>query len=275
MSVIRRIYHSPSALVGSIIVAFYCLLAIFPGVVAPFSPLAQHPTDRLEPPSVTYRLGTDEFGRDLLSRIIYGARNSMGIAISSVAIAVFLGTMLGMVAGYVGGVTDNVIMRVMDMFFAFPALLLALFVVSALGPGAANTVLAIALVYTPIFARTARGPVLSLKEREFVQAAVLIGARHSRILARHILPNLLPPVLTTATLALSWAVLTEAGLSFLGLGTVPPNPSWGSMLNDARTLMQLAPWTAIFPGLAILLSVLGFNFLGDGLRDILDPRLRV
>ncbi|MGA2112490.1 MAG: ABC transporter permease [Anaerolineales bacterium] len=198
----------------------------------------------------------------------------MGIALSSIAIALFFGTVLGMIAGYFGGAADSIIMRIMDMFFAFPSLLLALFIVTALGPGAGNTILAIALVYLPIFARVARAPVLTLKEREFVQAAVLIGARDSRILVRHILPNLLAPLIVTATLALSWAVLTEAGLSFLGLGTVPPNPSWGSMLSDSKTLMEFAPWTTIFPGLAILFCVLGFNFLGDGLRDVLDPRIR-
>ena len=192
----------------------------------------------------------------------------------SVSAATLAGTLLGTVAGYVGGLADNVIMRVMDLFFAFPAILLALFIVAALGPGMKNTILAIAVVYTPIFARVARGPVLALKEVEYVSAARCIGAKHARILARHILPNTTAPIIVQISLALSWAMLTEAGLSFLGLGTQPPLPSWGSMLSESRKLMEIAPWMAISPGAAIMLGVLGFNLLGDGLRDALDPRLR-
>jgi peptide/nickel transport system permease protein len=179
-----------------------------------------------------------------------------------------------MIGGYAGGWLDNLIMRVMDLFFAFPAILLALSIVAALGPGLSNTVLAIAVVYTPIFARVARGPVLCTKAMEFVEAARSIGAGHGRILLRHILPGITAPLLVQVSLALSWAMLTEAGLSFLGLGTIPPDPSWGSMLSDSRRLMELAPWTTIFPGIAIMLGVLGFNLLGDGLRDVLDPRQR-
>ena len=275
MSGILRILRYRTALIGLIIVATYLIVAVFANALAPYSPVEQNAKDRLQAPNATHWLGTDEFGRDILSRLMHGATNSLRVSVISVAFACLLGTILGMVAGYIGGLADNIIMRVMDLLFAFPAILLALFIVTALGPGARNTILAIAIVYTPIFARVSRGPVLAIKTKEFVQAALTLGAPHSRILWRHILPNVSAPILVQVTLALSWAMLTEAGLSFLGLGTIPPNPSWGSMLSDSRLLMELAPWTAVFPGLAIMLGVLGFNLLGDGLRDLLDPRLRM
>jgi len=269
-----RFLRYRSSQIGLALVLIYIIVALFASVLAPYSPIEQHAKDRLQEPNANYWLGTDEFGRDILSRLMHGATNSLRIAITSVAIACLVGSALGMIAGYVGGVFDNAMMRVMDLFFAFPAILLALTIVAALGPGAINTILAIAVVYTPIFARVARAPVLSLKTTEFVQAAQAIGARHPHILLRHILPNALAPIIVQITLALSWAMLTEAGLSFLGLGTIPPAPSWGSMLSESRKMMEIAPWMAIFPGLAIMLGVLGFNLLGDGLRDALDPRLR-
>ncbi len=269
-----RLCRSRSAVVGLVLVTLYMVVALFADVLAPFTAVEQHPKDRLSPPSKIYWLGTDEFGRDILSRLMYGARNSLHVAVLSVAMACLSGTALGMIAGYTGGLTDNIIMRVMDLFFAFPAILLALSIVTALGPGTRNTILAIALVYMPIFARVARGPVLAVKAMEYVDAAQSIGVRHGRILARHVLPNITAPILVQISLALSWAMLTEAGLSFLGLGTIPPAPAWGSMLSDSRRLMELAPWTAVFPGLAIMFGVLGFNLLGDGLRDVLDPHLR-
>ncbi len=225
-------------------------------------------------PSRQYLLGTDEFGRDQLSRLIRGATNSLRVALLSVLLASVLGTFLGVLAGYAGGTVDNLIMRVMDMFFAFPAILLAMAIMAALGPGANNTILAISVVYTPIFARVARGPVLTVKGMEFVTAARAIGARDGRILGRHIFPNITAPLIVQVSLALSWAILTEAGLSFLGLGSQPPEPSWGNMLSEARSLLEMAPWMAIFPGVAIMLCVLGFSLLGDALRDALDPRLR-
>jgi peptide/nickel transport system permease protein len=269
-----RLLKYRSAQLGLALVLIYLTVALFANFLAPYSPIEQHARDRLQEPNATYWLGTDEFGRDILSRLMYGATNSLRVALLSVAFACLLGSALGMIAAYAGGWPDNAIMRVMDLFFAFPAILLALSIVAALGPGANNTILAIAVVYTPIFARVARGPVLSIKEMDFVEAAKAIGARHPRILLRHILPNTAAPIIVQVSLALSWAMLTEAGLSFLGLGTIPPNPSWGSMLSDSRKLMELAPWMAISPGLAIMLGVLGFNLLGDGLRDALDPRLR-
>ena len=274
LQTLKRFLRYRSAQIGIVLVLAYIIVALFAGVLAPYSPIEQHAKDRLLAPSIPYLLGTDEFGRDILSRLMHGATNSLRVALLSVAIACVVGSALGMIAGYVGSLFDNVIMRVMDLFFAFPAILLALTIVAALGPGAANTILAISVVYTPIFARVARGPVLLLKSMEFVEAARATGLRHPRILLRHILPNAVAPIIVQITLALSWAMLTEAGLSFLGLGTIPPAPSWGSMLSDSRKLMEIAPWMAVFPGLAIMLGVLGFNLLGDGLRDALDPRLR-
>jgi peptide/nickel transport system permease protein len=264
----------PAGVIGLALVSIYVIVAVLAGILAPYPPVEQHTKDRLQAPSGKYLLGTDEFGRDMLSRLMHGATNSLRIAILSVTVATLAGTTLGTIAGYVSGLADNVIMRIMDLFFAFPAILLALFIVAALGPGMNNTILAIAVVYTPIFARVARGPVLALKEVEYVSAARCIGASHRRILTRHILPNTIAPIIVQISLALSWAMLTEAGLSFLGLGTQPPLPSWGSMLSESRKLMEIAPWMAISPGAAIMVGVLGFNLLGDGLRDALDPRLR-
>jgi peptide/nickel transport system permease protein len=269
-----RLLRYPSAVIGLALVTAYLIIALFAGALAPYPPTEQHAPDRLQEPNAKYLLGTDEFGRDILSRLMHGATNSLRIALLAVALATLVGTVIGMLSGYAGGWTDNAVMRVMDLFFAFPAILLALSIVAALGPGANNTILAIAIVYTPIFARVARGPVLALKEMEFVSAARCIGSSHARILTRHILPNMVAPIIVQVSLALSWAMLTEAALSFLGLGTQPPQPSWGSMLSESRKMMEIAPWMAISPGLAIMLGVLGFNLLGDGLRDALDPRLK-
>jgi peptide/nickel transport system permease protein len=269
-----RFFRYKSALIGLFLVALYLIVAVFAGVLAPYSPTDQRAPDRLQEPNAKYLLGTDEFGRDILSRLMHGATNSLRIALLAVSLATILGTTVGMLSGYAGGIADNAIMRVMDLFFAFPAILLALSIVAALGPGANNTILAIAVVYTPIFARVARGPVLATKEMEFVSAARCVGAKHLRILTRHILPNMVAPIIVQVSLALSWAMLTEAALSFLGLGTQPPQPSWGSMLSESRRMMEIAPWMAVSPGLAIMLGVLGFNLLGDGLRDALDPRLK-
>jgi peptide/nickel transport system permease protein len=219
-------------------------------------------------------LGTDEFGRDILSRLIHGARVSLRVAILSVAAAGILGSSLGILSGYAGGSVDNLAMRIMDVIFAFPAILLALGIVAVLGAGSNNVIVALTLVYLPIFARVARGPVLSTKEMEYVTAAHATGSSSIRIVTRHILPNISAPIIVQVSLALSWAILTEAALSFLGLGTQPPQPSWGNMLSESRTLMELAPWTAISPGAAIMLAILGFNLLGDSLRDVLDPRLK-
>lgn len=258
---------------GLLLIVAFLVTSLLGAVGAtPYPPLEQHAADRLQGPSSSYWLGTDLFGRDLTSRVMKGGANSLRVAVLSVTLASTLGTLLGITAGYAGGLTDNIIMRTMDIFFAFPTLLLALLVVVVLGPGLDNTIFAIAVVYTPIFARVSRGPVLSLKEMEFVTAARCLGISELRILFRHVLPNAIAPLIVQVSLALSWALITEAGLSFLGLGTQPPEPSWGLMLSESRSLAEIAPWLMAFPGLAIMLGVLGFNLLGDGLRDVLDPR---
>jgi peptide/nickel transport system permease protein len=267
------IVREPVALLGLVMVALYVGIALTVSFLPMRDPL-QPTALRLAAPSHEYLFGTDALGRDLLSRVLYGARLSIQVAVLSVAAATLVGGALGLVAGYVGGVVDLVIGRVLDVFFAFPAILLALGIVAALGPDPRNVVLAIAVVYTPIFARVVRGPVLALKVREFVDAARAIGATGTRIVLRHLLPNLLSTVIVQISLALSWAVLTEGALSFLGLSAQPPAPSWGVMLNEGRQYLEFATHLAIFPGLAIMIAVLGFNLLGDGLRDALDPQRR-
>jgi peptide/nickel transport system permease protein len=263
-----------AAAVGLAIVVVYVALAVTAEALPLQSPVQMVPANRMAGPSVGMPFGADTFGRDLLSRIVYGARLSLEVSVTAVGIALVAGSALGLVSGYAGGWSDQLIMRSMDVLFAFPAVLLALGVVAALGPDPRNVIIAIGIVYTPIFARVVRGPVLALKEREFIEAARALGARASRIIARHVLPNLLSVLVVQTSIALSWAVLTEASLSFLGLSAQPPAPSWGVMLNEGRQNLELAPHLAIFPGLAIMLAVLGFNLLGDGLRDVLDPRLR-
>jgi peptide/nickel transport system permease protein len=269
-----RLLRHRSGMLGLAIVTVYLLIALLSIWLTPFPPTEMHTKDRLQPPGSTYLLGTDEFGRDILSRLMNGATNSLRVALVSVAVSGFLGTLAGILSGFLGGWVENILMRLMDLIFAFPAILLALSISAALGPGESNTILAISIVYLPIFARVARGSVLQIKELEFIEAARSLGASNWRLILQHIVPNSLTPTIVQVSLALSWAILTEAALSFLGLGTVPPSPSWGLMLSDSRRLMELAPWLAISPGVAIMGIILGFNLLGDGLRDILDPRMR-
>ncbi len=274
-SFFSRLLANRSGAIGLVIVVLYVGIALLAAFgVTPYPSAEQHPPDRLQPPSASYVMGTDLFGRDVASRIMEGAKNSLYVALLSVALAGFVGISLGVLSGFAGGRLDNLVMRVMDVFFAFPALLLALLVITVLGPSINNAVLAIAVVYTPIFARVARGPVLAVKEQEFVQAGRSLGASNLRLMLQHILPNTLAPLLVQLSLALSWSLLTEAGLSFLGLGIQPPAASWGVMLSESRGLAERAPWLMAFPGLAIALGVLGFNLLGDGLRDVLDPKAR-
>lgn len=271
--ILTGIAREPVALVGLVMVGAYVAIALFVSFLPlrdPVLPSAQ----RLLGPTPEFPFGTDALGRDLLSRVLHGSRLSIEVAVLSVAIATFVGGILGLVSGYLGGIADLVIGRVMDVFFAFPAILLALGIVAALGPDPRNVIIAIAVVYTPIFARVVRGPVLALKARDFVEAARAIGATQTRIVARHIVPNLLSTLIVQVSLALSWAVLTEGALSFLGLSAQPPAPSWGVMLNEGRQYLEFATHLAIFPGLAIMIAVLGFNLLGDGLRDALDPQRR-
>ena len=274
-SLFRRLLRNRSGTVGLLIITVYLVIGLLGAFkLTPYSSTANHPLSRLKPPSAEFLMGTDLLGRDVASRIMEGATNSLRVALLSVALAGSVGTLLGTISGYAGGRVDNVIMRIMDVFFALPALLMALVIVTVLGAGINTTVLAIAIVYTPIFARVARGPVLSVKAMEFILAARALGVRGGGMLWRHVLPNTLAPLIVQVSLALSWALLTEAGLSFLGLGVQPPAASWGVMLSESRGLAENAPWLMIAPGLAIMLGVLGFNLLGDGLRDILDPRLR-
>ncbi len=225
-------------------------------------------------PNSTYWMGSDLYGRDVTSRVIDGTFHSLRVAVASVAVSGAVGVLLGAMSGFIGGLFDQVVMRVMDVLFAFPAVLLALLVVVVLGRGLTNTVLAIAVVYTPIFARVARGPTLAVREMDYVMAARCLGVGEGRILGLHVLPNILAPLIVQISLALSWSLLTEAGLSFLGLGPPPPQASLGLMLSESKSLSEIAPWLMIAPGLAIMLGVLGFNLLGDGLRDALDPHLR-
>ena len=270
--VATAILRDRAALAGCLIVGAFLVVGAAADRLPLASPLRMVPQDRMAGPSWALPLGADVFGRDLLARLVYGARLSLEVAFASVLAALVVGSGLGLLAGYAGGRTDQALMRVMDIFFSFPAVLLALGIVAALGPRPSNVMLAIAVVYTPIFARVVRGPVLALKEREFVEASRALGAPAGRIVGRHILPNLASILVVQTSIALSWAILTEASLSFLGLSAQPPTPSWGAMLNEGRQNMELAPHLAVFPGLAIMLAVLGFNLLGDGLRDALDPR---
>jgi peptide/nickel transport system permease protein len=259
---------------GAAIVLLCIAIAVFAPLIAPYGPEETLPNWKLYPPNEFFLLGTDEFGRDILSRIIFGARISLEVGLISVSLALLIGASAGFVAGFFGGWIDGMIMRCMDVLFAFPAILLAIGIMAVLGTGIVNAMLAIGIVYAPSFARLARASVLSLKGMEFVQAARVLGLGELRILVRHVLPNVLAPMIVQTSFSLSTAILTEASLSFLGLGTPPSVPSWGSMLSSSRRYVELDPWPAIFPGLAIMLLVLGFNLFGDGLRDVLDPRLR-
>lgn len=269
----RLLLRNPIGLVGTIIVALTILIAIFAPVIAPYDP-ANQDAERLLHPSREHLLGTDELGRDTFSRIVFGARVSLEVGIIAVLVSLVLGGVLGILAGFFGGFVDSVIMRFVDILFAFPGLILAIVIAGLLGPSSRNAMIAIGIVYAPAFARVVRGSVLSVQNELYIEAAHVAGATSSRVINRHILPNIVAPLIVLVTVYLSSAVLAEAGLSFLGLGTQPPEPSWGGMLNAARTFMEITPWMAISPGLAIMFVVLGLNFLGDGLRDVLDPRLR-
>jgi len=273
MRILRAIFAHPSGRIGATIIAIYAVLALLGAFgVTPHNALKQFPIDRLKPPNASYWFGTDLLGRDTLSRLMLGIGQSFVVAFASVAGATIFGTIIGLFAAWWGGLGDGVLMRIMDVLLAFPAILLALLIIAIVGPGTFTSVAAIAIVYTPIFARVVRGPALSLKRREFVDAARTFGSSQRYILTRHLLLNLVAPLTVQVTLALAWALLTEAGLSFLGLGTQPPAPSLGLMLADSKNLMQHAPWLMLFPGLTIMLGILGFNLTGDALRDILDPR---
>jgi peptide/nickel transport system permease protein len=271
---VRRFLGNWLAAAGAALVVLLIILAVVGERLAPYDPNAIAMDNRIAPPSVMHWFGTDEFGRDVLSRVLAGARVSLLVGLIAVGISLTAGTLLGLVSGYYGGWVDETIMRVMDVFFAFPAILLAIAIVAALGPGINNAMIAIGIVYTPIFARITRGSVLAVRGDVYVEAARAVGNPDWRILMRHILPNIAAPIIVETSLSMAFAILAEAALSFIGLGTQPPDPSWGRMLSEGRAFIQLAPWIGIFPGLAIMVTVMGFNFLGDGMRDALDPRLK-
>jgi len=271
---LRPALRNGLVLFGTGIILAMVLLAAFAGVVAPYDPTDMKVADALKRPSLAHPFGTDRFGRDVLSRTIYGSRIALGVAISSIGIALVIGTILGLLGGYLGGATDLVIGRAMDVLFSFPTLILAIGIAAMLGPGLDNAALAIAVVYAPLFSRVVRGPVIAERAKEYAVAALGLGAGSFRVVLRHILPNVLAPLIVQTSVSLAYAILTEAALSYLGLGTQPPAPSWGTMLNEGRTYLETAPWMSVFPGLAIMLAVLGFNLLGDGLRTALDPQLR-
>ena len=268
----RQLWRRKTAVLGLILAAIVLLGALFAPWLAPEDPLAMGPR-RFAAPSASAWLGTDQFGRDLLSRLLYGARVSMVVAFAAVGMAMLIGGTIGLCAGYFGGRVDLFLMRGVDVLMAFPTLLLALAVVATFGGSTRNLILAVTLAYIPIFSRVVRGSALSVKQNDFVEASRALGARDGRIMFRAVLPNVLAPIIVQATFNLSTAIMIEAALSFLGLGVQPPAPSWGSMLSEARNFMELDPWLALAPGGAITLAVLGFNLFGDGLRDILDPRL--
>jgi peptide/nickel transport system permease protein len=272
---LRRLLKHPVGRIGLIIVTVLVIMAAFGPWLSPYDPNAIDFNNRFSAPALAHPFGTDDFGRDTFSRVLYGARISLLVGVIAVSIAGTLGTFLGLIAGYTTRRwLDEVIMRAMDILFAFPAILLAIAILAALGKGIANAMIAIGLVYTPIFARIARGAVLSVRSEEYVTAARALGTRNSVILMRHILPNSLAPLIVETSLSLAFAILAEAALSFFGLGTQPPDPSWGRMLSEGRAYFQQSIWMALFPGLAIMFSVMGFNFLGDGLRDALDPKMK-
>lgn len=262
------------AFAGLIIVLVIVFAAIFAPVIAPYDPYERNIRDRIASPSLKHLMGTDELGRDTFSRVIYGSRVSLTVGLVSVGIATLIGAPLGLIAGFAGGKPDSLIMRVMDAILSFPEIVLAIAILAILGPSILNAMIAIGIVYIPIFARTVRAPTIAQTHREYVEAARSLGASSGRVLFRHIAPNTLSILIVRISTSFSYAILAEASLSFLGLSASPPTATWGRMLKEGQSVMQMAPWVAIFPGLAIAIAVLGFNLLGDGLRDAFDPRAR-
>src|ERR1700693_949485 len=267
----RRLRRTPGALIGAAIIALILLSAVFAPFIAHADPLGQDLARIKLPPSLAHPMGTDALGRDIFARVLYGARTSIRIGFVAVGLAITGGTLIGLVAGYARGRADNALMGAMDLMLAFPSIILAIGITTILGPSINNLMLAVGIVYIPQYARLARSSVLAVKELEFVEAARALGSPVWAILGRHILPNIMAPLLVQATLGIATAELEAAGLSYLGLGARPPAPEWGAMLNDARDYWLSAPWALIFPGASITALVLGFNLLGDGLRDALDP----
>jgi peptide/nickel transport system permease protein len=268
----RGLRNRPLA-IGVVITAGILAVALLSVVYTPRDPLGMDIAARLEPPSAAHPFGTDQYGRDLLSRVMRGAIASLAVGVVAVGVGMAAGVLLGTAAGWTGGWLDEALMRVVDALYGFPAVLSALLVAAVFGPGVLLSMLAVGLAYVPVFARLTRASFLTLREQEFVLAARALGAPDRTVVRRHVLPNTVSPLIVQATISFPLAILAEAALSYLGLGTQPPHPSWGLMLRDAQSFLALSPWFAIFPGAAIALAVLGFNLLGDGLRDLLDPRL--
>lgn len=270
----RTFKKNKTALVGSIIAIGIIITAIAAPLISPYDPLEQDVFHRLTPPDSSHLFGTDEYGRDILSRVIWGSRISLIVGVVSIMVGLAIGTVMGMVAGYKGGLIDTGIMRMVDVLLAFPALITGVMVAALLGPGLDKLIITIGIVFTPRFARLAYGPTLMIKEREYVYSARVIGASSFRIVSHYLLPNIFGEVLVAGTLWVGTAIMTEASLSFLGLGVSPPTPTWGNMIKSGIDRLSNAPWISIFPGLFILIVVLSFNMIGDGLRDITDPKLR-
>ena len=268
---LRRVARSTVVVVGAVGALAIVVMALGADVLAPHPPDEQN-FDLIEArPGAKAVFGTDRFGRDVLSRVIYGARVSLYVAVTSTALAMLVGGAFGLTAGYAGGTWDNAINRVMDVFFSIPGLLLAVGIAAMRGPGVNSAVVAITILYTPLFARVMRGPVLAEREKEYIEAIRALGATRLVVALKHLLPNVLSPFVVQGTVAFSQAILIEASLSYLGLSAQPPTPSWGNMLNEGRTYLETAPWISVFPGVAIMVAVLAFNLIGDGLRDVLDP----
>jgi peptide/nickel transport system permease protein len=270
----RKLRKNKMALIGGIIVSFYILVALFTPILAPHNPFQVDLVNKLQPPSIDHWMGTDDKGRDVLSRLIYGTRLSLFVGFSSVFIGAVFGIALGIIAGYYGKWVDMIIMRIIDVMLAFPGILLALAIVGALGPSLVNVIIAIGFFSIPMFARIVRASTLTVKKLEYIDAIRALGASDFTIIMKHIFPNILSPIIVQATLRLATAILSAAGLSFLGLGAQPPSPEWGAMLSNGRDFLFTAPHIAMFPGIAISTLVIGLNMFGDGLRDALDPRLK-
>ena len=271
---LRRLLRRPLTVVGAVIVLIFVVTAVIGVFVTPHAPDELIYTAVLAPPTANYPFGTDDLGRDILSRIIAGAHISLTVGVVAIGLAMLVGTTLGLLAGYLGGWTDAVIMRLMDIMLAFPDILLAIVIIAILGPGLPNVVIAVGIGAVPVYTRTVRAAVLSVREQEFVEAAHALGLSPWRIMRVHILRNVAAPIIVLATLGVGLAILIAAGLSFIGIGAQPPTPEWGDMLNEAQNYLQQAWWMAVFPGSAITLTVIGLNLLGDGLRELLDPTIR-
>ena len=271
---LSNLRRNKGAVAGLIIMGLLIIVSAFAPIVSPYDPIKFAIRERLEPPSANHWMGTDHIGRDIMSRIIYGGRLSLVLGVVSVSIGSTVGILMGLIAGFQGGWVDNLIMRIVDVIIAMPSILLALTIAFALGPSLLNLMIAVGIGNSPTFARLIRGTVYSAKQELYVEAARVVGSTNSRIMFRHVLPNVIAPALVLATLSLGTAILTAATLSYLRMGVQPPTPEWGNMVSEGRDLLTVAPWITVWPGMAIMFSVLGVNLLGDGLRDALDPKLR-